>query len=282
MVSVCFFCFSKGMKIDDISSRISKDVLQAKSLEHNFMAVLQTMEKLRKILRNFNDDVETVFDNFAVGPSIENRNTPVTEGVPLSRVMSPLNSDSDVESLPPAPETYSFPSMLPSISHSIESVYSFTSDVCNYRCGVFGTCEITHIIDPVECICCMVDSERYVYNMNIGYTALSMEFSFHSLDVWCNTHTCLQNFRFLSFSVSLFSVIFLFNAFSQKCVVEIVRALAFAVDPIGWFTSTERDIWHRNQFANCSCNICAATWPGTFGTLNALTTHWHIVCASII
>lgn len=129
-------------------------------------------------MRKFNDDVDRAFDNFDVRP-LKTANDDNGDGgdgagggnwsegggeevtLATSGPFQLSESESDAESLPPAPVTYMSPSLRPSISHSIESMYSFTSDVCNYRCGVFGTCEITHIIDSVECICCMVDFERY-------------------------------------------------------------------------------------------------------------------------
>lgn len=77
----------------------------------------------------------------------------------------------DAESLPAERESCSvlmLPTPLPpSISHRIKSIYSFTSDVSDYRCGVFGICEITHVIDAVECICSMVDLERYVFPLRV-------------------------------------------------------------------------------------------------------------------
>lgn len=168
--------YIQGATIDDILSRESLVTLQANSLGRDFAAVLETFGKLRIILRNFNNDVEMVFENFDVGPSTTTANVNAETGALAGATAMPSmvssESDSDEESLlslPPAPETYSFPSQPPSISHSIsvESVYSFTSDVGNYRCGVFGTCEITHIIDAFECICCMVDFERYIHSISI-------------------------------------------------------------------------------------------------------------------
>lgn len=208
--SIMVSAFFQRIKTHDISSRI----LQAKSLERNFVAVLQTIEKLREILRNFNDDVETVFDNFVGGPSNENCTTVATMASPLSSRMS-LDSQSDAESLPPAPATYSFPSLPPSISHSIESVYSFTSDVCNYRCGVFGTCEITHIIDSVECICCMVDFERYVCSLYVLRTIYGIQFSF----AWCPmqyTHVSVK-FPFSFFLCAIFPLFSFSMRFPEMC-----------------------------------------------------------------
>lgn len=169
LIKIINLQFIQGSIIDDISSRKSVDELHAKSLSGDLVAALKTFEKFRDILRNFNDNAETLLDEFASGPSTTNNDKSgnyVEATVATSDSLMSFDSTSDAESLPPAPATYSFPSLPPSISHRIESVYSFTSDVCNYRCGVFGTCEITHIIDSVECICCMVDFDRWVH----GYT----------------------------------------------------------------------------------------------------------------
>lgn len=142
-------------------------MLQANTWRHDFTSAMKTIEKLRIILRNFNDDVDIVFENFAATPSTAySVDVETTLATSVSMILSHSESESDAESLPPAPSNYSLPSLPPSISHRIENVYSFTSDVCNYRCGVFGTCEITHIIDSVECICCMVDFERYIYTQH--------------------------------------------------------------------------------------------------------------------
>lgn len=157
--------FIQGSIIDDISSRKSVDELHAKLSDGELVAALKTFDKLRIILRKFNDDADALLENFASGPSTthndNSENDVETALVAWNSFMS-FDSQSDAESLPPAPATYAFPTLPPSISQRIESVYSFTADVCNYRCGVFGTCEITHIIDSVECICCMVDFERWV------------------------------------------------------------------------------------------------------------------------
>lgn len=162
-----------------IAARVPLEKLDVKSVGTDFVDASQRIEKLRALLRRFNDDVKMVLDNSDVGSAktLDDAKVALATSSPVPLKLTEL--ESDAESSPPAPVTYSFPSIQPSISRSIESVYSFTSDVCNYRCGVYGNCEITHIIDSVECICCMVDFERYG------------EFSFHSIGVRCSelSHT---------------------------------------------------------------------------------------------